>query len=135
MPRLVFTPQLRRFVDAPECEVVAAHPAHPAHPAQPVTPRFVPAVRDPCRVPVAGALCVRRTREGGQSLEVLRKSLPQAGCCDLVDRHGLAVDASGQHLWMGSTTGSLWASDDGGDRWQNLTLRLPPLDAVLFDGA
>ena len=105
-----------------------------AHPADAATAWFVPALRDQCRVPVDGALCVQRTRDGGQSFEVLRSGLPQQGCYDLVYRHGLAVDASGRHLLMGSTTGGLWASDDGGEHWQDLTLRLPPIYAVRFEG-
>lgn len=30
--------------------------------------------------------------------------------------------------------GGLWASDDGGEHWQDLTLRLPPIYAVRFEG-
>ena len=47
-------------------------------------------------------------------------------------RHGLAVDASGHRLMMGSTTGGLWASDDGGDRWATVAAHLPPIYAVRF---
>jgi len=50
----------------------------------------------------------------------------------LVYRHGLAVDASGHRLMMGSTTGGLWASDDGGDRWATVAAHLPPIYAVRF---
>jgi hypothetical protein len=83
-------------------------------------------------VPVAGALVVNRTRDGGRSFETLRSGLPQADCYDLVYRHGLAVDAGGERLLMGSTTGDLWASDDGGDRWAEVAAHLPPIHAVRF---
>ena len=33
---------------------------------------------------------------------------------------------------MGSTSGGLWASDDGGERWTTLSLTLPPVYAVRF---
>ena len=104
-----------------------------AHPAQAGTAWFVPGVADQQRVPVGGALAVNRTRDGGGSFEALRAGLPQRDCYDLVYRHGLAVDASGDRLLMGSTTGNLWASDDGGDRWVRVPVNLPPIHAVRFD--
>ena len=105
------------------------------HPEQPDTAWFVPGAADQQRVPVGGALAVNRTRDGGQSFETLRNGLPQADCYDLVYRHGLALDASGRGLLMGSTTGTLWASDDGGDHWETVAAHLPPIYAVRFAGA
>lgn len=103
-----------------------------AHPADPQTAWFVPAIKDERRIPVGGALCVTRTRDGGQTFEALRTGLPQQHCYDLVYRHGLAVDDSGEQLMMGSTTGGLWASGDAGDSWQTLSAHLPPIYAVKF---
>ena len=100
------------------------------HPADADTAWFVPGKADQCRVPVDGALVVNRTRDGGESFETLRAGLPQTGCYDLIYRHGLAVDASGNGLVMGSTTGNVWASDDGGERWASVSLHLPPIYAV-----
>ncbi len=102
------------------------------HPQQPDTAWFVPAVKDECRVPVAAALAVNRTRDGGRSFETLREGLPQAHCYDLVYRHGLDVAPDGEQLLMGSTTGSLWASGDAGDHWQTVSMTLPPINAVRF---
>ncbi len=102
------------------------------HPQDADTAWFVPAVKDETRVPVDGALVVNRTRDGGKSFETLRTGLPQQDCHDLVYRHGLAVGHDGHNLMIGSTTGGLWASDDGGDRWAMLPLRLPPIYAVRF---
>ncbi len=102
------------------------------HPDESGTAWFVPSQRDECRVPVDGALAVNRTRDGGQSFETLRVGLPQAHCYDLVYRHGLALGRDGRSLLMGSNTGGLWSSDDAGDRWQALSLRLPPIYAVRF---
>jgi hypothetical protein len=33
---------------------------------------------------------------------------------------------------MGSTTGGLWASADGGEHWQTVSQNLPPIYAVRF---
>lgn len=103
-----------------------------AHPIDADTAWFVPAVKDEKRVPVDGALFVHRTRDGGRSFESLRRGLPQKDCYDLVYRHGLAVDDSGTSLLMGSSTGNLWASDDGGDSWLSVSTHLPPIHAVCF---
>ena len=102
------------------------------HPVQADTAWFVPGVADQQRVPVDGALVVNRTRDGGRSFETLRTGLPDENCYDLIYRHGLAVDETGQRLLMGSTTGGLWASDDGGDRWATVAPHLPPIYALRF---
>ena len=103
-----------------------------AHPADGRCAWFVPAIADQCRVPRDGALVVNRTRDGGISFETLREGLPQDGCYDLVYRHGLAVADDGRTLLMGSTTGGLWASHDGGDAWCAVSQTLPPIYAVRF---
>ncbi|MDN3920704.1 WD40/YVTN/BNR-like repeat-containing protein [Roseateles violae] len=103
-----------------------------AHPRDPNTAWFAPAIKDERRLPVDAALCVTRTRDGGRSFEALRRGLPQQHCYDLIYRHGLDVDASGERLLMGSTTGNLWASDDAGDSWQAVALNLPPIYALRF---
>lgn len=100
------------------------------HPQQPGTAWFVPAVADERRVPVDGALVVNRTQDGGQSWQTLRQGLPQQHAYDLVYRHGLDVGRDGRSLLMGSTTGGLWASFDGGDHWHTVSLNLPPIAAV-----
>ena len=33
---------------------------------------------------------------------------------------------------MGSTTGNLWVSDDGGERWRQVSGHLPPIAQVAF---
>ncbi len=103
-----------------------------AHPHEPGTAWFAPAIKDERRIPVDAALCVTRTRDGGKTFDVLRNGLPQQHCYDLIYRHGLAVDDTGEQLIMGSTTGGLWASGDGGDSWQTVSTHLPPIYAVKF---
>jgi hypothetical protein len=102
------------------------------HPREADTAWFAPAVKDEKRVPVDGALVVNRTRDGGRTFETLREGLPQSDCYDLIYRHGLEVAADGRSLLMGSTTGNLWASDDGGERWRSVSTHLPPIAAVRF---
>jgi hypothetical protein len=102
-----------------------------AHPGDPKTAWFVPAIKDERRIPVDGKLVVSRTRDGGETFEVLDRGLPSPSF-DLVYRHGLDVDRTGQRLAMGSTTGGLWLSEDGGDSWRMLSVHLPPIYAVRF---
>jgi hypothetical protein len=102
------------------------------HPHDPDTAWFVPATKDEKRYAVGGRVVVNRTRDGGRSFESLGRGLPQEHAYDLVYRHALAVDDSGEHLLFGSTTGSVWASDDGGDSWQTVSSNLPPVYAVHF---
>ncbi|BAU49117.1 sialidase [Sulfurifustis variabilis] len=102
------------------------------HPRDPDTAWFVPAVKDETRIPVDAKLAVMRTRDGGRRFEVLRRGLPQEHAYDLVYRHGLDIDDSGDRLAMGSTTGGLWLSEDQGDTWQNLSSHMPPIYCVRF---
>lgn len=102
------------------------------HPRDPDTAWFVPAQADESRFAPDGAVCVHRTRDGGASFETLRDGLPQEHAYHLVYRHALDIDASGERLAMGSTTGGLWLSEDGGEHWQTLGLHLPPIYAVRF---
>jgi photosystem II stability/assembly factor-like uncharacterized protein len=102
------------------------------HPSKPGTAWFVPGVADQQRIPVDGQLVVNRTRDGGKTFETLREGLPQEACYDLTYRHGLDVAPDGEHLLMGSTTGSLWATSNGGDSWTTVSNHLPPIYAVRF---
>lgn len=103
------------------------------HPARPDTAWFVPAVKDECRIPVDARLVVSRTRDGGRSFEILDDGFPPPPAYDLIYRHGLAVDESGERLAIGSTTGSLWISENGGDQWHCASAHLPPIYCVRFN--
>nr|WP_275939136.1 hypothetical protein [Polyangium spumosum] len=102
------------------------------HPKDPKTAWVVPAKKDEQRIPVDGKVVVARTRDGGESFTVLERGLPQANAFDLTYRHGLDVDGTGDVLAFGTTTGSLWISEDGGDSWQVISNHLPPVYAVRF---
>lgn len=100
------------------------------HPNDPDTAWFVPAKKDEHRYPVNGEFVVTRTRDGGESFETLREGLPTGPAYDLVYRHALAVDAEGKALVMGSTTGSVWISENSGESWKQLSAHLPPVYVV-----
>jgi hypothetical protein len=102
------------------------------HPKDPNTAWFVPSTKDEKRCPTDGRVVVNRTRDGAKSFETLRSGLPQEHAYDLVYRHALDVDESGDRLVFGSTTGSVWVSENGGDSWQNVSSNLPPVYAVRF---
>lgn len=102
------------------------------HPRDPETAWFVPGVKDEHRLPPEGKVVVARTRNGGQSFDILRKGLPQDHAYDLTYRHGLDIDETGDRLAFGSTTGSLWVTEDQGDSWQAISEHLPPIYCVRF---
>jgi hypothetical protein len=62
----------------------------------------------------------------------LNRGLPQRHAYDIVWRHALAVDDSGDRLAFGSTSGGLWVSENGGDAWSMPEARLPPVSVVRF---
>lgn len=105
---------------------VAVHPARPDH------AWFAPGVKDECRVPVDGRLVVTRTTDGGATFDVLSAGLPQENAYDLIYRHALVVDDSGERLAIGSTTGNLWTSADGGESWSLVSANLPPIAQLAF---
>ncbi|MBU3068244.1 hypothetical protein KOI40_00250 [Aestuariicella sp. G3-2] len=102
------------------------------HPQQSRRAWFVPAIKDEFRYPVDGKLVVTRTDDGGESFARLNRGLPEQESYDLVYRHGLVVDASGDTLAMATTTGNLWISDNGGSNWALISNYLPPVYALRF---
>jgi hypothetical protein len=102
------------------------------HPNDPDSAWFVPEIKDEKRIPRDGRLVVTRTRDGGKSFETLANGLPQSHAYDVVYRHALAIDDTGNRLAFGSTTGGLWVSEDAGDHWSIVSHTLPPVYAVRF---
>jgi hypothetical protein len=102
------------------------------HPHDPDTAWFVPGTSDEKRIPVDGRVVVTRTRDGGKTFDVLTDGLPQRHAYDIAFRHALDVDGTGECLAFGTTTGSLWVSEDGGDSWQAASEHLPPVYCVRF---
>ncbi|NNE93175.1 MAG: exo-alpha-sialidase [Verrucomicrobiales bacterium] len=102
------------------------------HPEDPDTAWVVPAKKDEARYPIDGKFIVNRTRDGGNSFDPLTRGLPSPPAYDIVYRHALEVDDTGEVLAMGSTTGGLWISENGGDSWTEITAHLPPVYVVRF---
>ena len=102
-----------------------------AHDTRPERAWVIPAIADEKRIAIDGALQVCRTDDGGATWTSLREGLPQEGCFDLVYRH--ALDARGDTVAFGSTTGNLWLSRNGGDVWQCLSNHLPLIHSVRFE--
>lgn len=102
------------------------------HPADRDRAWFAPAQKDEARVPVDGKLVVTETRDGGRTFRSHDRGLPQGPAYDLIYRHALIADPSGDRLAMGSTTGNLWASGNGGADWHLLSAHLPPIAALAF---
>jgi photosystem II stability/assembly factor-like uncharacterized protein len=102
-----------------------------AHPHDGGTAWFIPAISDQNRV-TEGRIVVTRTRDGGKSYETLTRGLPQEHAYDIVLRHCLDIDATGERLAFGTTTGNLWISEDSGESWGCISNNLPPVYAVRF---
>ena len=102
------------------------------HPKDPKTAWFAPAIADEERYPADGKFIITRTRDGGTTFEVLDKGLPQTPAYDLVFRHALVVDETGDRLAVGSTSGGLWITENGGEEWHLSDVRFPPIAAVAF---
>jgi hypothetical protein len=102
------------------------------HPKDPKKAWFVPAIKDELRVPQDGRFVASRTRDGGGNFEQLANGLPTGFGYDLVLRHALDIDESGDTLAFGSTTGNLYVTEDQGETWQAVTHHLPPVHAVRF---
>ncbi len=90
----------------------------------------VPARGDFQRMTLDGGLFVARTEDGGQSWQPLRQGLPQDNAHDIVLRH--AMDASGDCVCFGSTTGNAYVSVDRGETWECLGNNFPPIYSVRF---
>jgi len=63
---------------------------------------------------------------------VLSFGLPQQAAYDIVFRHGLDIDETGDRLVVGSSTGSLWVTENGGDTWVTVSTHLPQVYCVRF---
>lgn len=90
----------------------------------------VPLRSDQERMSIDGGLFVARTSDGGASWQTFRKGLPQEHCYDVIYRH--ALDASGDQLCFGTTTGNVYVSEDRGESWRCLGNNLPPVHSVRF---
>jgi photosystem II stability/assembly factor-like uncharacterized protein len=90
-----------------------------------------PLESDEYRMPVDGQCRVYRSRDGGDSWEATGRGLPREHYHASVLRGALTVDdLDPAGVYIGSTSGDLFASVDGGDSWQALPCRLPRILSV-----
>ncbi len=100
-------------------------------PEKPDTCFFVPMNSDQARMPRGGALAVYRTQDAGASWTKLSSGLPQSGFHQVVYRQALAQDgADPLGLYMGSSGGELYSSNDAGEQWDLILDHLAPITAV-----
>lgn len=98
---------------------------------EPDTVYVVPIESDSFRCPPEAKLRVYRTRSGGGEWEPLTQGLPQEHCYVNVLRDAMDVD----HLdpcgiYFGTTGGDVYASPDGGNRWNIVADHLPAVLSV-----
>jgi photosystem II stability/assembly factor-like uncharacterized protein len=101
------------------------------HAHEPETIYVVPIKSDSEHYPLDGALCVYRSRTGGNEWEPLTKGLPQQNCYINVLRDAMAVDRLDDcGLYFGTTGGQVYASADSGDTWNPIVRDLPAVLSV-----
>jgi hypothetical protein len=80
------------------------------------------------RFPPDAACAVWRSKDGGESWQAMRNGLPQEGCFFTVLRQGMAMDRSG--LYFGTNSGSVFATHDKGESFDEIVRHLPTILAV-----
>jgi hypothetical protein len=90
-----------------------------------------PLESDEYRLPVDGKCRVYRSRTRGDSWEPVSAGLPTERYYGSVLRGAMAVDGlDPAGVYVGSTSGDVFISADGGDSWQSLPYRLPRVLSV-----
>lgn len=78
-----------------------------------------------------GQFAVWRTRDDGATWEQLTNGLPGPNDYQSVYREGMDTDAETPGgVYVGTTNGEVYASNDSGDHWQRLPGTLPPILSV-----
>jgi hypothetical protein len=100
-------------------------------PNEPDTVYLFPLVADGERIPPDGKCRVWRSRDAGETWEALGRGLPADGFYVAVMRDALcADDADPAGIYFGARDGSVFASADQGDNWQQVAAHLPDVTCV-----
>jgi photosystem II stability/assembly factor-like uncharacterized protein len=101
------------------------------HAHEPETIYVVPIESDSQHFPPEGKLRVYRSRTGGNEWEAPTDGLPQKDCFVNVLRDAMAVDTLDScGIYVGTTGGQVYASNDAGDHWQAIAEHLPAVLSV-----
>ncbi len=83
------------------------------------------------RYPPEAAAAVWKSEDGGESWVPKRAGLPQTACFFTVLRQAMATDhAPTPGIYFGTNTGSVFASDDAGETWDEIVRHLPTVLSV-----
>jgi photosystem II stability/assembly factor-like uncharacterized protein len=83
------------------------------------------------RFPPGASAAVWRSDDAGESWTATRNGLPQRDCYFTVLRQAMATSNGGQTgVYFGTNSGSVFASHDHGDNWQEIARHLPTVLSV-----
>lgn len=99
-----------------------------AHPGDPGTAYVFPLESDQFRASPGGRCAIFRTTDGGKSWEGLGNGMPSAFAYLSVLRDSFVIDRDPPFpLVIGTSTGQVYASGDGGENWRLFADHLPPV--------
>lgn len=101
------------------------------HPADPDMLWVIPLTSDFGRFPPNASAAVWKSTDGGESWGAKQDGLPRENCFFTVLRQAMAVDRqSPAGVYFGTNSGSVFASRDEGERWDEIARHLPTVLSV-----